>query len=61
MGDVLKFKRPKPGVKHAGKSLCQHGHHKWVAAEQTPFDVKQGRLVTRYVCSRCGITKFSAD
>jgi hypothetical protein len=48
-------------VKHEGKSLCQHGHHKWQAAEQTPFDVKQGKLVTRYVCVRCGATKFMAQ
>jgi hypothetical protein len=61
MGDVLKFKRRKPGDKHQGKSLCQHGHHKWQAAEQTPFDVKQGKLVTRYICVRCGATKFQAS
>jgi hypothetical protein len=61
MGDILKFKRPKPGVKHQGKSLCQHGHHQWQAATQTPFDVQQGRLVTRYICARCGASKFMAQ
>ena len=60
MADILKFKRPKPGERHQGKSLCQHGHHQWVVAVQTPFDVKQGKLVTRYICSRCGATKLMA-
>jgi hypothetical protein len=54
MGDIVHFKRPKPSETHKGKGLCQHGHHKWEASGRTPFDVKQGKLVTRYICTRCG-------
>ncbi len=60
MGDVVKFKRPKPSEKHKGRGLCQSGFHKWVASGETRFGVKQGRLVTRLVCERCGATKVEA-
>lgn len=60
MGEVLRFKRPKPSSKHKGKTLCQHGYHKWELAAAQEFDVKQGRLVTRYRCARCGATKTEA-
>ena len=61
MGEVLPFKRPKPGQKHQGKTLCKHGFHKWEVVKDNPFDSRQGRLVTRYRCSRCGATKTKAD
>ncbi len=60
MAEILKFKRPKPAEKHKGKSLCQHGHHKWKVSDKQQFDVKQGRLVTLLVCERCGATKAEA-
>lgn len=57
MTNVVPFKRPRASDKHQGNTLCRRGFHKWVAEPATPFDVKAGRLVTRYRCSRCGITK----
>ena len=38
--------------------MCQHGFHNWVVDNNKKFDVRQGKLVTRYVCSRCGIEKI---
>ncbi len=60
MADVLPFKRPSAKDKHKGKTLCRHGHHKWQVDKQRQFDVKQGRLVTRYRCTRCGAEKIKA-
>ncbi|MET0014927.1 MAG: hypothetical protein ABW088_14845 [Sedimenticola sp.] len=60
MADILTFKRTKASERHRGKSLCRHGHHKWEIATGQRFDVKQGRLVTNYRCSRCGATKNRA-
>ena len=61
MGDVIAFKRPKPKEQHKGKTLCQNGFHKWVVDLKKQFDVKSGKLVTIYKCSRCGATKTRAD
>ena len=61
MGEILSFKRPSASEKHRGKSLCRHGHHKWVVDKTSVFDVKQGKLVTRYRCSRCGSTRNKAE
>ncbi len=60
MGDVVRFRRPKPSEKFKGRSLCRNGFHKWEVAKEKPFDVKQGRLVTLYRCSRCGATRSEA-
>jgi hypothetical protein len=60
VGDVIKFRRPKPSEKHKGKTLCQSGFHKWEVVTEKQFDVKQGRLVTVYECSRCGVRKSEA-
>jgi hypothetical protein len=57
MADILKFRRPKASEKHKGKSLCRSGFHQWEPVKGTPFDVKTGKLVTRYRCSRCGATR----
>lgn len=54
MADILPFKRPKVSERHRGKTLCRHNHHKWVVDKAQVFDTKQGRLVTRYRCARCG-------
>ena len=56
MGDILPF-RKKPGRR---LGLCQHGHHRWVVDKTGVFDVKKGRLVTRYKCQRCGRQKVEA-
>lgn len=55
MGDVVPFKQPASRKPHKG--LCQHGFHKWKVVKDTGFDSKQGRLVTRYRCQRCGKEK----
>jgi hypothetical protein len=60
MGEVVKFKKPKPGEKFKGRSLCASGFHKWEAVLSNPFDVDKGRLITRYACKRCGATKTEA-
>lgn len=57
MGEIVKFKRPKPGARHQGKTLCQHGFHKWQVVTEQQFDVKQGKLVTLFKCTRCGAAK----
>ncbi len=57
MGDVVAFKRPTAAQKHKGKTLCRSGFHKWQVITEKKFDVKQGKLVTAYQCSRCGEKK----
>ncbi len=57
MGDVIAFKRPKPQDKHRGNTLCKNGFHKWEVVKDKPFDVKGGKLLTQYRCSRCGAIK----
>lgn len=60
MGEIVRFKRPKPQEQHKGKTLCSRGFHKWETVHDRPFDVKSGRLVTRYRCTRCGTTRTEA-
>lgn len=60
MGDVIEFKRPKPSEKQKGQFLCRNGHHKWVVVQEKQFDVKLGKLVTLYRCSRCNAQKTKA-
>lgn len=60
MSNVLPFKRPSAKEKHKGKTLCRSGFHKWEVVTEQQFDVKQGRLVTRYKCKRCGEEKVEA-
>lgn len=57
MGDVLPFKKPQ------GKKLgmCQHGFHHWVIVQDRKFDVKKGKLITLYRCSRCGAEKVKGE
>ena len=57
MGKVLAFKRPSAKDKNKGKTLCLHGHHKWQVVTDRKFDVRQGKLVTLYRCTRCGKEK----
>ena len=60
MGDVIRFKPRSLQEKHRGKTLCRNGHHKWRVETEKQFDVKQGRLVTSYRCTRCGKRKNEA-
>jgi len=57
MADIIPFKKPKLSEKHKGNTLCRNGFHKWTEDKKTHFDVKQGKLVTRYTCIRCGKNK----
>lgn len=60
MSNVIQFKRPSLKEKHKGKTLCKSGFHKWVIIKEKQFDVKQGKLITLYECSRCGEKKTKA-
>lgn len=55
------FKKEKQKKLAAGKTLCRSGRHKWQLDTDTVFDSKQGKLVNRYRCSRCGKVKTSAQ
>lgn len=57
MSNVLQFKNPGPKDKHRGKTLCKSGFHKWEVIKDNPFDVKTGKLISRYRCRRCGKIK----
>jgi len=59
MGDVVPFRQP--ASRKPRKGLCQHGFHKWKVVKDTEFDSKQGRLVTRYRCQRCGKEKVEGS
>ncbi len=60
MSKVLPFKVPRPKDKHRGKTLCKRGFHKWEVVKGNPFDVKTGKLISRYKCLRCGKIKTEA-
>jgi len=53
MADILTFKKKKPSEKYKGGTLCRNGHHNWAIDKQKAFDVKEGKLVTVFVCARC--------
>jgi len=57
MGEVIRFRKPKASEKAQGKSLCREGFHRWAVFCDKQFDVRRGRLVTVYRCSRCGAMK----
>lgn len=60
MAQIIQFRKPSLKEKHKGNTLCRNGHHKWQIDTARQFDVKQGKLVTVYVCSRCGERKVTA-
>jgi hypothetical protein len=57
MAEIIPFKKPKAAAKHRGNTLCRSGFHKWQIDKASGFDVRQGRLVTVYRCTRCGAVK----
>ena len=57
MAEIIPFKTRSPQEKHKGKTLCKSGFHKWKVVKGNPFDVKTGKLITRYRCARCDATK----
>jgi hypothetical protein len=60
MGEIIRFRKPKAAEKARGKTLCREGFHRWVIFKDKQFDVRQGRLVTVYRCSRCGVMQTRA-
>ena len=60
MAEIIPFRKPSLKEKHKGNTLCRNGHHKWVVETAKQFDVKQGKLVTAYRCSRCDKKKVKA-
>ncbi len=60
MGELLQFRRPSAKRRNRGNTLCRQGHHKWRIDKERVFDTKAGRLVTRFVCSRCGAVRTRA-
>lgn len=60
MAEIIPFKKPSLKEKHKGKTLCKHGHHKWLVDKTRQFDVKEGKLITVYRCSRCQKTRVRA-
>lgn len=61
MGNIIRFKKPSLAEKHKGKTLCKSGFHKWELVQEKQFDVKQGKLISLYKCTRCGATKTAAS
>lgn len=57
MAEIIPFKSRRLQDKHKGKTLCKNGFHKWEVVKGNPFDVKTGKLITRYRCIRCDATK----
>jgi hypothetical protein len=60
MGEIIKFRKPSAAERNKGQTLCRHGRHRWKVETENVFDVKQGKLVTKYVCDRCGKHKTKA-
>jgi len=60
MGDIVQFKRPKVAERHKGNTLCRSGFHQWEVLKEKQFDVKQGKLITVYQCTRCAKIKSKA-
>lgn len=63
MGELVSLQKHKKALRRQrakGATLCGHGHHRWVRMDADPFDVRTGRLVTRWRCSRCGAEKNAA-
>ena len=61
MGQVIPFKRRPLSERTRGNTLCRNGHHKWERCDKQQFDVKLGKLVTRYRCRRCGAIRNRAE
>jgi len=59
-GELVHFKKPKAADKARGKTLCRAGFHNWLIDKKRQFDLRQGRLVTVYRCSRCKVLKTEA-
>lgn len=54
-------KRKSRKTRAKGDTLCRRGFHKWQPINSNPFDVRKGKLITGYRCSRCGKTRAKTD
>jgi hypothetical protein len=59
--DLNKYRKRKRKERGSGSTLCRSGFHKWVDDATKQFDVKQGRLVSRQLCERCGKTRVNVS
>ena len=57
MGEVIPFPKSKAAKPKKSVTLCKSGFHRWEVDRDTQFDVKLGKLITVYRCSRCGAVK----
>ena len=53
MSHVVKLQAARR-VRADHQTLCRSGFHKWQVERNARFDVKQGKLLTAEVCTRCG-------
>lgn len=60
MSNILPFKKPDLAKKAKARTMCKSNLHKWEIVTEQKFDVKQGKLVTLFRCSRCGKEKTKA-
>ncbi len=60
MGNIVQFKKPALADKAKAHTMCKRNFHKWKIVTEQKFDVKQGKLVTLFRCSRCGKEKTKA-
>lgn len=59
--DLNKYRKRKRKERGSSSTLCRSGFHKWVDDATKQFDVKQGRLVSRQHCERCGKTRVNVS
>jgi len=57
VSDILPFRKPDLKERARARILCGYGLHRWRIVQEKQFDVRMGRLVTMYRCSRCGAVK----
>ena len=64
MNNILAFVKTHKTVQkktvQKGHILCKRGFHRWELLKDQQFDTKQGKLLTAYQCTRCGMTKNEA-
>lgn len=63
MADVVsldKFKKQQRAEQGKRATLCGGGHHSWLLDKDSVFDVRLGKLVSRWHCKRCGAVKTAA-
>ena len=53
MSHVVKLQAARR-VRADRKTLCRSGFHRWQVQANARFDVKQGKLLSAEVCTRCG-------